>query len=112
MLSSKQLSSETSLVVQLLRLCTSNARGASLIPGSRAKILVVPANAGATGDSGLIPGLGRSLGEGNGNPLKHSCLENSMDRGAWQTTVHEVRKSWTRMSNLACFQQSKTPNNN
>ena len=45
-----------------------------------------PANAGATGDSGLIPGLVRSPGEGNGNPLQYSCLENSMGRGAWQAT--------------------------
>ena len=54
-----------------------------------------PANAGATGDAGLIPGVGRSLGEGNGNPLKYSYLENSIDRGAWRTTVHVVAKSWT-----------------
>ena len=40
------------------------------------------------GDLGLIPGLGRSPGEGNGYPLQYSCLENSMDRGAWQATVH------------------------
>ena len=50
------------------------------------------ANAGNTGS---IPGLGRSSGGGNGNPLQYSCLENSMDRGAWQTTVHGVTKSWT-----------------
>ena len=43
-----------------------------------------------TGDSGLIPGLGRSSGEGNGNPLHYSCLENLMDRGAWRATVHRV----------------------
>ena len=42
------------------------------------------------GDPGLIPGLGRSLGEGNGNPLHYSCLENPMDRGAWGATVHGV----------------------
>ena len=47
------------------------------------------------GDLGLIPGLGRSPGEGNGNPLQHSCLENPMDRGAWWVTVHGVSKSWT-----------------
>ena len=47
------------------------------------------------GDLGLIPRLGRSLGEGNGYPLQHSCLENSMDRGAWQATVHGLTKSWT-----------------
>ena len=44
-------------------------------------------------DPGLIPGSGRSLGEGNGNPLQYSCLENSMDRGAWRATVHGVAKS-------------------
>ena len=46
-----------------------------------------------TGDPGSIPGLGRSSGEGNGNPLQYSCLENSMDRGAWRATVHEVAES-------------------
>ena len=50
------------------------------------------------GDPGSIPGLGRSPGEGNGNPLQYSCLEIPMDRGAWQATVHGVAKSWTRMS--------------
>ena len=49
-----------------------------------------PANAG---DVGSIRGLGRSLGEGNVNPLQYSCLENHMDRGAWQATVHRVAKS-------------------
>ena len=52
------------------------------------------ANAGGTRDVGLIPGSGRSPGEGNGNPLQYSCLENSMDRGAWWATVHGVAKSW------------------
>ena len=50
-----------------------------------------PANAG---DMGSIPGSGRSSGEGNGNPLQYSCLENSTDRGAWWATVHGVTKSW------------------
>ena len=50
------------------------------------------ANAGDTGDSGSIPGLGRSPGGGPGNPLQDSCLENPMDRGAWQATVHRVAK--------------------
>ena len=59
----------------------------------------LPANAG---DMGLIPGLGRSLGEGNGNSLQYSCLENSMDRGAWQAKVHGVAKNLTQMSNWAC----------
>ena len=44
------------------------------------------------GDLGLIPRLGRSPGEGNGNPLQYSCLENSMDRGAWRATVHGVAR--------------------
>ena len=51
-----------------------------------------PANAG---DVGLIPGSGRSPGEGNGNPLQHSCLENPMDGGAWKATVHGVPNSLT-----------------
>ena len=46
-----------------------------------------------TGDLHLIPGSGRSSGEGNGYPLQHSCLEHSMDRGAWQATVHGVAES-------------------
>jgi len=54
-------------------------------------------NAGAAGDSGLIPGLGRSLGGGHGNPLEQSCLENPMDRGAWRATVHRVANSLTRL---------------
>ena len=45
------------------------------------------------GDTGLIPGLGRSPGEGNGNPLQYSCLENPMDRGDWWATVHGVTES-------------------
>ena len=51
------------------------------------------------GDLGSIPGLGRSLGGGHGNPLQYSCLENSMDTGAWRTTVHGVAKSQTGVSN-------------
>ena len=50
------------------------------------------------GDTGLIPGSGRSPGEGNGNPLQYSCLENSMNRGAWWATVHGVVKSWKGLS--------------
>ena len=52
------------------------------------------------GDPGLIPGLGRSPGEGTGYPLQYFCLENSMDRGAWWATVHGVAKSWTLLSNF------------
>ena len=52
----------------------------------------------SVGDPGLNPGLGRSPGEGQGNPLQYSCLENPMDRGAWWATVHVVTKSWTRLN--------------
>ena len=50
------------------------------------------------GDPGSIPGLGRSPGEGNGNPPQYSCLDNPMDRGAWQAIVHGIAKSQTRLS--------------
>ena len=49
-------------------------------------------NAGVTGDVGSIPGLGRFPEEGHGNPLQYSCLENTMDRGAWHAIVHGVAK--------------------
>ena len=52
------------------------------------------------GDWGSIPGLGRSPGEGNGYPFQYSCLENSMDRGAWGATVHGVTKSHMQLSNF------------
>ena len=52
------------------------------------------------GDAGSNPGSGRSPGKRNGNPLQYSCLENPMDGGAWLATVHEVAKSWTRLSNF------------
>ena len=54
-----------------------------------------PASTGDVRNVGLIPGLGKSLGEEHGNPLQDSCLENPMDRGAWSATVHGVAKSWT-----------------
>ena len=60
----------------------------------------VKASAYKAGDRSSIPGSGRSPGEGNGNPLQHSCLENPMDRGAWQATVHGVAKSPTRLSDF------------
>ena len=52
------------------------------------------------GDTGLIPGSGRSPGEANGNPLQYSCLETSMDRGAWQATAHGITKSRTQLSKM------------
>ena len=57
----------------------------------------LPANAGAAGDTGSIPMLGKSPGGGNGNPLHYFCLENPMDRGAWQATIHEVTKNQTQL---------------
>ena len=56
-----------------------------------------PAKAGALGDAGLIPGLGRSPGGGHGNPLQYSCLGNPMDREAWRATVHKAAKSRTQL---------------
>ena len=55
----------------------------------------LPASARDIRDTGLIPGSGRSPGEGNGNPLQYSCLENPMDRGAWQAIVLRVTRSRT-----------------
>ena len=51
------------------------------------------------GDLGSIPGLEKSSGEENGNPLQYSCLKNSMDREAWCATIHGVTKTWTQLSN-------------
>ena len=55
------------------------------------------------GDLGSIPGSGRSPGEGNGNPLQDSCLENPMDWGVWWATVHGVAKSWTRLNEFTIY---------
>ena len=55
----------------------------------------LPANAGNIRDAGWIPRVGKSVGEGNGNPLQYSCLENPMNRRAWKARVHGVAKSWT-----------------
>ena len=63
----------------------------------------VEASACNAGDLGSIPGSGRPPGEGNGNPLQYSCLENPMDGGAWWATVHGVAESQTRLSNLTNF---------
>ena len=66
-----------------------------------------PTNAGDIRDEGSIPGSGRSPGEGNGNPLQYSCLENPMDREAWWATVHGVAKSQTQLKQLSTL--SKHP---
>ena len=60
-----------------------------------------PASAGDERDVGSIPGWGRSPGGGHGNPLQNSCLENPMDRGTWQYTVHGVTKSGTQLKQLS-----------
>ena len=81
----------------------------SISNGASQLALVVknpPANAGGIRDTGLIPGLGRSPGGENGNPLQYPCLENPKDRGAWWATVHRVVKSQTQLSQLsthACY---------
>ena len=64
------------------------------------------ASAYNAGDPGLITGSGRSPGEGNGNPLQYSCLENLMDGGAWWATVHGVGKSRTRLSDFTSLRHS------
>ena len=77
-----------------------NARAvlAPVFPGG-AMVMRLTARAGDSEDMGLILGSGRSPGEGNGNPLQYSCLENSMGRGAWRATVHGVTKSQTQLTN-------------
>ena len=55
----------------------------------------------SAGNMGSVSGLGKSPGGGNGNPLQYSCLENSMDRGAWWATVHRITKSQTRLKRLS-----------
>ena len=69
----------------------------SSFPGgaSRKKKKKNPASVGDTRDAGSIPGLGRSHGVGNGNPLQYFGLRNPMDRGIWQATVHGVTENWT-----------------
>ena len=66
----------------------------------------LPANAG---ELGSIPGSGRSPGEGSGNPLQYSCMENPMDRGAWRAIVPGVAKSWTWLSDSTAVQRGLTP---
>ena len=65
-----------------------------------------PANAGDIRDTSSIPGLGRSSGAGRGNTLQYSCLQNPMDRGAWQATVPRIAKSWTQLKQLSTHAES------
>ena len=69
--------------------------------------LVGKASACNAGGLGSIPGWGSSPGEGNGNPLQYSCLENAMDRGAWQATVRGVAESWMQLSHSLFFLGTK-----
>ena len=76
----------------------------NLLLGTSQAVLVVknpPANAGDIRDVSLIPGLGRSPGGGNGNPLQYSCLGNPTDRGAWRATVHRIVQSQTQLKWLS-----------
>ena len=72
--------------------------GVSLKRGCCPGASVVNNSPAYVGNSGLIPGSGRSPGGGNGNTLQYNCLGNSMGRGVWRATVHGVAKSWTRLS--------------
>ena len=79
-----------------------NAKECQRLPGKVAPgVKNLPANAGDRRDSGLIPRLAKSPGGRNGNPLQYSCLENPMDRGAWQVTVHRVAKNQTQQKQLS-----------
>ena len=75
--------------------------GDCLSPTSVLTVKNSPASAGDVRDAGSVPGSGRSPGGQHGNPLQYSCLENSMDRGAWQPTVHGVAKSQVRLKSLS-----------
>ena len=72
------------------------------MPQSASQVALVvknpPTKAEDVREAGALPGLGRSPGKGHGNPLQYSCLENPMDKGAQQATVHRVSKSLTRLS--------------
>ena len=67
-----------------------------------------PSNAGDIRDTSSIPGSGRSPGGGHGNPLQYSCLENSLDRGAWRATVHGVAQSWKCLKRLSSSSSSSS----
>ena len=79
------------MLVLYMRICTFPYRYFKM--GSMAQM--IKKSVRNAGDPGSIPGLGRSTGERYGYPLQYFCQENSMDRGAWQVTVHGVAKSWT-----------------
>ena len=95
-----QVPIERALELELLKHMLSLPGIINLPPrASQVSIVIksLPANAGDTGDVGLIPGSGRSPGGGQSHPLQYSCLENPIDRGAWQAAVHGVTKSQTKL---------------
>ena len=101
----------------MVKTSSSTSRGAGLIPGQGfPHSSVGKESAFSVGDLGSSPGLERSPGEGKGNPLQYACLENPMDRGAWQATVHGVIRVGhdivTKASReiRACLSGPKTPN--
>ena len=92
---------DTTPLTELTPATAGDLREAGSVLGALQVVLEVKnplANAGDARDMGLILGLGRSPEVGNDTPLQYSCLENSMDRGAWLATVHGVIKSWTQLS--------------
>ena len=84
-------------IIHIIQTLTCNTHPTKGFPGGSV-VNNLPANAGDTGDMDLIPGVGRSPGRGNGNPLQYSCLENPMDRAAWRARVLGVTKSQTRLT--------------
>ena len=94
-ISPHHLSSASTCLLTLCGGCLWNTPPPRWPPGFLPALLLYSCSACDAGDLGSIPESGRSPGEGNGNPLQYSCLENSMDRGAWQATVHGVAQSQT-----------------
>ena len=100
------------LKIAFLSLCMINSLLLNLGPKREFSYLSFPGGSDGkvpackVGDPGLIPGSGRSPGEGNGHPLQYSCLENSMDGGAWWPTVQGVTKSQTQLSNFTLFENT------
>ena len=72
-----------------------------MVPAVVLEVKNLPASAGDVTDLCSIPGLGRSPGKGNGNPLQYSCLGYPMDRGAWRATVHRITKNQTQLKQLS-----------
>ena len=98
---------EKQIVVIIIEQSSAIERNTFLINTTQGALVIrnLPASAVDIRDTGSIPGSGRSLGEGNGNPLQHSCLENPMDRGAWRATVHGVAKSQMKLKRLSTHAQ-------